>query len=291
MRIALATCETLPDLFTDDQMLAEALRRRGAEAFPLVWSSEAAATETPDLCVIRNTWDYYLHPEAFLAWAEAMASRSVLLNPIALLRWNHHKGYLLELAAKRLPVVPTILAKHGRDMNVAALSAAAAWGDVVVKPAISAGAYRTGRYRGEDPAAQIHLQGLLQEGDALLQPYLSSVETYGERSFLFIGGELTHAVKRTQALTEGVGIERTMERVIPTEEERRIACEVMAALPVAPTYGRVDLAPDAQGRPLVMEVEVMEPRLFLQECPEALEKFADLLASLAAGAQGRSVRD
>jgi glutathione synthase/RimK-type ligase-like ATP-grasp enzyme len=103
------------------------------------------------------------------------------------------------------------------------------------------------------------------------------VETYGERSFLFIDGELTHGVKRTQALTEGVGIERLMERVTPTQEEREIAHAVMAALPAIPLYGRVDLAPDAQGRPLLMEVEVIEPRLFLQECPEALEKFADAL--------------
>jgi len=277
VRIALATCETLPELFTDDQMLMEELCRRGAEAFPLVWSSEEARAIAPDLCVIRNTWDYYLRPAEFIAWAEETAARTELLNPFPLLRWNHHKGYLLELAAKKLPVVPTILVKQGRSMNLAALAAAAAWPEVVVKPAISAGAYRTGRYRAADPAAQIHLQELAQDGDALVQPYLPSVEAYGERSFLFIDGELTHAVKRTQALTEGVGIERLMERVTPSDEERHIAHAVMAALPVAPLYGRVDLAPDAEGRPLLMEVEVMEPRLFLQECPEALEKMADAI--------------
>jgi len=277
VRIALATCETLPELFTDDQMLMEALRRRGLDAFPLVWSSEVARELTPDLCVIRNTWDYYLRPAVFMAWAEGMAARSELQNPFPLLRWNHHKGYLLELAARKLPVVPTVLVKQGRELNIAALAGAAAWPEVVVKPAISAGAHRTGRYRGEDPAAQAHLLDLSREMDALVQPYLPSVETYGERSFLFIEGELTHAVRRTQALTEGVGIERTMERVMPTEEERRIAYAVMAALPAAPLYGRVDLAPDGEGRPLLMEVEVMEPRLFLQECPEALEKLADAI--------------
>jgi len=281
VRIALATCETLPELFTDDQMLMEALRRRGAEAFPLVWSSEEAREIAPDLCVIRNTWDYYLRSTEFLSWAEEIAERTELLNPFPLLRWNHHKGYLLELAAKKLPVVPTILVKQGRNMDLAALTTAAAWPEVVVKPAISAGAYRTGRYRGEDPAAQAHLLDLSKDADALVQPYLPSVETYGERSFLFIEGELTHAVRRTQALTEGVGIERTMDRVTPTDEERRIAHAVMAALPVAPLYGRVDLAPDAEGRPLLMEVEVMEPRLFLQECPEALEKLADAILSRA----------
>lgn len=277
MRIALATCETLPELFTDDQLLMEALKRRGAEAFPLVWSSREAREIAVDLCVIRNTWDYYLRPADFIGWAEGMAARCALLNPFPLVRWNHHKGYLLELAAKKLPVVPTILVKQHRPLPVGPLAAAAAWSEVVVKPAISAGAHRTGRYAAQAPEAQRHLQELVLEGDALIQPYLPSVETYGERSFLFIDGELTHGVKRTQALTEGVGIERLMERVTPTQEEREIAHAVMAALPAIPLYGRVDLAPDAQGRPLLMEVEVIEPRLFLQECPEALEKFADAL--------------
>ncbi len=277
MRIALATCDTLPELFLDDQLLMEALHKRGAEAFPLVWSSEEARTSSPDGCVIRNTWDYFHHPTEFLAWAEGMATRATLLNPFPLLRWNHHKGYLLELAARQLPVVPTILVRQGRPLPIAPLALAAAWPEIVVKPAISAGAHRTARYAAADSAAQTHLAELTLEGDALLQPYLPSVEAYGERSFLFIDGQLTHGVRRTQALTEGVGIERTMERVTPSEAERTVSQAVLAALPVAPLYGRVDLAPDAEGRPLLMEVEVIEPRLFLLECPEAVEIFADAI--------------
>ena len=283
MRIALATCATLPELFTDDQMLAEALRRRGAEAFPLVWSSEEGRSMAPDLCVLRNTWDYYLRPEEFLAWAQEMAARSTMLNPFPLVRWNHHKGYLLELAAKQLSVVPTLLVKQGRRAKVALLAEAAAWSEVVVKPAISAGAHRTGRYRAEDPAAQTHLEELTLNGDALVQPYLPSVEHYGERSFIFIDGVFTHAVRRTQALAEGVGLDRTMERVQPTEAELSLAREVLTALPTATLYARVDLAPADDGRPLLMEVEVIEPRLFLQECPEALEALADALVRRAPG--------
>jgi len=283
MRIALATCATLPELFTDDQMLAEALQRRGAEAFPLVWSSEEGRTMAPDLCVLRNTWDYYLRPVEFLAWAEGMAARTTLWNPFPLVRWNHHKGYLLELATRKLSVVPTVLVKQGRHVEIALLAGAAAWNEVVVKPAISAGAHRTGRYRAEDPAAQTHLNELTQDGDALVQPYLSSVEHYGERSFIFIDGVFTHAVRRTQALAEGVGLDRTMERVQPTETELCLAREVLAALPAAPLYARVDLAPADDGRPLLMEIEVIEPRLFLQECPEALEALAEALVRRTPG--------
>lgn len=281
--LALATCETLPELFTDDQLLMAALRRRGIEAYPLVWSCAEAATAKPDVCVLRNTWDYYHRPEAFLAWAEAMSARSSLLNPFPLVRWNAHKGYLLDLATRKVPTVPTLLARQGRPLPVAALALAAAWTTVVVKPAISAGAHRTLRFEAADPQAQLHLEALVQDGDALIQPYLPSVEAYGERSFLFIGGRYTHAVKRTQALTEGVGIERLMDRVEPTEAEMAVCAQVLATLPqcvegIRPAYARIDLAPDAEGRPLLMEVEAIEPRLFLQECPEALDAFADHLA-------------
>jgi len=275
MRIALATCETLPELFTDDQLLMAALRQRGAEVFPLVWSSEEACTRELDCCILRNTWDYYLRPAEFLAWAEDMATRATLLNPFPLVRWNHHKGYLLELATKKLPVVPTILVKQGRSLDIALLAGAAAWVEVVVKPAISAGAHRTSRYRFDDPAAQTHLAELTQDCDALVQPYLPSVETYGERSFIFIDGIFSHAVRRTQALSEGVGLWQTMMRVQPTEAELSLAHDVLAALPTTTLYARVDLAPDQDGHQLLMEVEVIEPRLFLQECPEAVEALAN----------------
>lgn len=277
MRIALATCETLPELFADEHLLIEALRMRGAEAHPLVWSHPEAAEARPELCVLRNTWDYYHRPEEFLAWAEAMAGRTRLLNPFPLVRWNAHKGYLLDLAARKVPTVPTILVKRGRALPVAPLALAAAWTEVVIKPAISAGAHRTARFQAADPAAQTHLEGLAAEGDALLQPYLPSVEGYGERSFLYFGGRFSHAVLRTQALTEGVGIERTMQRVEPTAAELALGEQVLAALPHPAVYARVDLAPDAEGRPLLMEVELIEPRLFLQECPEAADRFAEAL--------------
>ncbi len=276
--IALATCATLPELFRDEQLLAEALDRRGIQAHALVWSSEEARTATPDLCLLRNTWDYYLHLEAFLAWAEDLSRRTRLWNPFPLVRWNAHKGYLLDLERRGIPVVPTALLPSGSACDLRGLAVERGWRDLVLKPAVSAGAHRTARFpEVADPAAQAHLDGLLADLDALVQPYQTAVEGYGERSFLFIDGELTHAVKRPAALTEGVGIERTMARVRATPAEARLARETLAALPWTPMYARVDLVPDRDGASRVMEVEVIEPRLFLQEAPHAVERLADAL--------------
>ncbi|HOD33905.1 MAG TPA: hypothetical protein PKO12_10525, partial [Holophaga sp.] len=180
----------------------------------------------------------------------------------------------------KVPTVPTLLARRGRPLPVAALAAAAGWTEVVVKPAVSAGAHRTARHVSADPAAQAHLDELVADGDALIQPYLVGVEGYGERSFLVIDGQLTNGVRRPQALTEGVALDRTLERVTPTDLEGERVRLALAALPVEPLYARIDLVPGLDGSPVVMEVEVIEPRLFLQECPEALERFADALIKI-----------
>lgn len=296
--VALATCATLPELFADEHLLMAALDRRGVEARPLVWSTDPGPTgETGgarrgepwfDACILRNTWDYYLHLEAFLAWAEGVSDRVPLWNPLPLVRWNAHKGYLLDLSERGIPIVPTVLLPRGTAFDLAGTLAARGWSDVVLKPAVSAGAHRTRRHReGRLDVAQAHLEDLLQgpdPQDALLQPYLAAVDGYGERSFLVIDGELTHAVKRTAALTEGVGLERTMDRVEPTEAEAALAHRTLAALPFAPLYARVDLVPDGEGNPQVMEVEVIEPRLFLQEAPHAAERFAAAILRRLEGA-------
>lgn len=280
MRISLATCETLPHLFADDQLLAAALRARGARVEPLIWSSPEGAEACPDLCVLRNTWDYYLRLPDFLAWAEGMAGRCSLVNPLPLVQWNAHKSYLLQLATRQIPSVPTFLVRQGRNMNVAIAAGAVGWSEVVIKPAVSAGAHRTARFATTDPAAQSHLEDLARDVDALIQPFLPGVSDPGERSLVFIGGTFSHAVRRTQAMEEGVGLERLMTRVEPSAEELDVACRVLAALPAEPIFVRVDLVQGLQGTPVVMEVEAIEPRLFLQECPEAVDRLADALMQL-----------
>ena len=285
MDIALATCATLPELFRDDQLLADLLRNKGLDARPLIWTSEEARTVRPKACVIRNTWDYHHRREAFLGWASSMEGRCPLFNPCATIHWNSHKGYLQDLACHCIPVVPTLWVKRESPMDVIREIAATGWKEVVVKPAVSAGAHRTVRLpasAGEEIQRQV--QFITLDADVMVQPYLPSVEGYGERSFLFVDGLLTHAVKRPPALTMGTCTDRDLERVEPTGDERQLAEAVMAALPWPVLYGRVDLAPGPDGMPLLMELELIEPRMFFTEAPEAAERLAQaLVRKVAAG--------
>jgi glutathione synthase/RimK-type ligase-like ATP-grasp enzyme len=272
VRIGLATSAAFPDLFSDDEPLRAALLARGAEVVPLVWDADHDWTAY-DLVVIRSTWDYHERRDAFVAWA---ASVPRLANSARVVRWNTDKTYLRDLADVGLPVVPTA-------WSPASLGDVP-WDDVVVKPAVSAGARDTMRCRRDDPEGAALLDRIRANGVAMVQPYLASVEDYGERSLLFAGGVHTHAVRRNPALSTH-GEERYDARLVDaTGEELDLAYAVLAAAPEPVLYARVDLVRDDAGEPLLIELEVTEPQLFLRFSPEAAETLADAVVARAGSA-------
>jgi glutathione synthase/RimK-type ligase-like ATP-grasp enzyme len=226
--------------------------------------------------VLRATWNYFSHHVAFLAWAERCAAATPLWNPVTVIRWNSHKGYLHELAAAGLPVVPTRLYRRGSQVALA--EAAGAWPRVVIKPAISAGSFCTTVVGRQDVVrGQAFLDAALAERDMMVQPYFSSVETHGERSLVWIDGAFSHEVRKSARFTGD------QERVTPAVEigrdERAVAERVLAAAPGPLLYARVDLARDDAGTPHLMELELIEPSLFFLAHPPAADRLAAAIAA------------
>jgi len=189
-------------------------------------------------------------------------------NPPAVLRWNSHKGYLRDLAARGVPIVPTRWLERGTPVGLARLLRDAAWSDAVVKPAVSASAHGTWRTSFETASAdQRQLDELLRAGDVMVQPFMSEVRDAGEWSFLFLGGRFSHAVlKRPGA---GAGDYRvqwefggTADAMVPPGNLVADAEAVMTAVPGNPLYARVD-GVERDGRLVLMELELIEPHLFL----------------------------
>jgi hypothetical protein len=273
--VALATCAPLPEPDLDEPLLCAALERAGIRARVLAWDDRAAPFAAARLTVLRSTWNYPHRPADFLRWAAALGPR--LLNPPPVVRWNTHKSYLDDLARAGLPVVPTRILRRGSSAVLGSLLADAGWPTVVVKPAISAGSLHTRRMaRDELGSHQAWLEAMVAERDMMVQPYLDSVEGYGERAIVAIDGELTHAVRKSPRFAGG---EEHVSAAVPLRpEERRFA---RAALDLAQArfpeprllYGRVDVARDARGELVLMELELVEPSLFLLQCPAALERF------------------
>jgi hypothetical protein len=281
-RVALVTSDLYPDLYADDHPLRDALRARGVAVDAVRWDDPAADWAAYDLTVLRSPWDYSARRDAFVAWARSVPR---LANPADVVEWNTDKRYLRELAAAGIPVTPTVYIQPGCPWLPPAS------GEWVIKPSISAGSQDTGRYALPEQAelASAHVSRLGAAGrTAMIQPYLAAVDTTGETAVLCTPdatGELTysHAIRKGPLLTgpdTGVPAGEYREEIsarLPTESELDVVARVLAAIPGGAKrllYARVDLIPGPDGAPVLLELELTEPSLFLRHADGAADRLA-----------------
>jgi hypothetical protein len=283
-RVALVTCAAFPDLWKDDHPLRDALRERGAGVEAVRWDDPEADWSSYDLTVIRSPWDYTDRPEAFVAWARSVPR---LANPADIVAWNTDKRYLGELAAAGIPIIPTEFVGPGESWTPPA------GGEWVVKPTVSAGSRDTARYLlpEQAEAAAAHVRRLAGAGrTAMVQPYLSAVDTDGETAVLCTpdaAGELTfsHGIRKgAMLLNRGdVPVDLNEERITPrspSPAQLELAARVLDVVPGGAKrllYARVDLIPGPDGAPTLIELELTEPSLFLLHAPGAADRLADAI--------------
>lgn len=309
-RIGLVTCSRLPDLDPEDTPLLTALAARGASADAVVWDDAAVEWADYDLVVVRSAWDYAQRRDEFLAWAERVSALTRLANPLPVIAWNTDKHYLRELEAAGVRIVPTQWLEPERHLSSRALHTRfPAHGEMVIKPAVSAGSLDTGRYTAIDPQSRglaiAHARRLLGENRTVMaQRYLTSVDTVGERAHVFVDGEYSHSVRKGAMLdgpdvaVDGMYKEERISAVETSADEIRMAQDVIATarrlLEEGPgtgeaepfLYARVDVVSDDDGRPVLMELELVEPSLFPSFAEGALERIADAIVQRAGGAEG-----
>jgi glutathione synthase/RimK-type ligase-like ATP-grasp enzyme len=276
--IALVTCEAARDLDDDLPLLGAAL----PESTVVVWDDQDVDWGTFDVVIIRSAWDYHLRHEAFLGWARRVESLTHLWNPVDVITWNTDKRYLAGLERSGVPTVPTAFVAPGSDTHGLELG-----GDIVVKPSVGAGSNGVFRARGDSRAARCHIDELLAAGrTAMVQPYQIDVETRGETGLVYLAGEYSHAFTKSAILAAPVTWEADLvaeEQIAPHRAEpaeRRLGDQVIDLLP-ATAYARIDLLPTADG-PVVLEVEVTEPSLYLRFDPGAPARAASAFRSLVA---------
>lgn len=278
MTVALVTCARLPETDPDQAPLSAALAEADIDSKLCVWTDDAVDWSSYDVVVLRSTWDYFEDRERFLRWAERVASLSQLWNPLQVVRWNTHKSYLLDLDRRGVPVVRTHLV-GAADRDLAAICDARNWSDVIVKPAVSAASFET--HRMSRDALDERLFGRLRaEREMMVQPFVDSVTECGERAVVVIDGEVTHSVRKEPRLA-GQNERVTGPHPI-ADDERQLAEAALSALEQPILYGRVDMARDSSGAPMVMELELTEPSLYFSQGPRALARFvAGIRARLA----------
>ncbi|MGB5104388.1 MAG: hypothetical protein WBO04_13885 [Steroidobacteraceae bacterium] len=287
-RIALVSAREALALDEDMVPLVAALQAQGAEVGTPSWDDAAVDWSGYDLAVLRSTWDYVDRIDEFLAWAERCAACTRLVNGPDVVRWNTDKHYLRDLAQAAVPIVPTRFAEPGSRASAELVRFLDEWGceEFVVKPAIGAGSRDAARHRrGDGGRAVAHLQALLDAGrSAMLQPYLARVDEHGETAAIYLGGTYSHAIRKGPLLR--VGDELVAGLFAPEQitarmadaDELRVAEAALSAIPFErPTYARVDMIRDGGGGPVVLELELTEPSLFLAHAPGAAERYAAIL--------------
>lgn len=280
-RIALATSAAFPE-GVDEQRLAAEL-----DATWAVWDDPAVDWSAFELVVVRSVWDYSERVDEFLAWTRTPAR---LANPADLLAWNADKRYLGELTAAGLPTVETRLLAPGEAL---AADDPLLDGELVVKPTVSAGARDTSRFapdereRRDALVARIHASGRT----AMVQPFVASVDERGESALLLFDGRFSHAIEKGRILEPGAdpivdhGHLPEIRAYLPTADERAVAEHAIAVVAErfgsVPLYARVDLVGGDDGRPLLLELELTEPYLFLDHAETATRTFADAIRARA----------
>ena len=263
-------------------LLVTALEQQSIGVVIAPWDDATPWSSVP-LVVVRSPWDYSDAHQEFLAWARGVAAVTNIVNPLEVLEWNSHKSYLLALASAGVPTVVTTLVPRGASDDDLARALAVYPGEIVIKPAVSVGAIGALRSASGSDDAAAHLAELASTGDVLVQPLARAVLDHGESSLIYFGGEFSHAIRKLPAPGDYRVQEHHGGRVVahtPTEDEFAVAAATLAAAPAATAYARVDLV-QVNGSAAVMELEAIEPQLFLDHDPDAAARFATHLATAA----------
>lgn len=280
--IAFLTMHSLAGFECDDELMVAPLLQRGIEVVFVPWRQPTDWTAFQAV-IVRSPWDYQTHCAEFLAVLRTIdRSGTPLWNPLLLMEWNLHKSYLLELAAQGIPIVPTVRGKNLTAETLRALPDHWNCSEIIIKPIIGAGASRTHRLRApwtefaERAAVADHYNA-----EYLAQPFLSSITEEGEFSLIYFQSRLSHAILKTPRAGDFRSQEEfgsRLQEITPDNELREHGDRVLAALPGRPLYARVDLIRHAGGFSL-MEVELIEPALYLSKSQGAAERFAEALQS------------
>jgi len=276
MQLRIASCRPLPEPDPDEDILLSALHEAGIKAKICAWNDPAEDWDKAVPTIIRSTWNYIHSIPEFSLWLSRVQLAAPLWNSENIVRANLHKSYLLRLADAGVSVTPTVLLERNSTIPLSTVLHEKNWRDIVLKPAVGAGSFATYRIKTPLSADSEGLfSNLICERDLLVQPYLQSVEQYGERALVWIAGEFTHAVRKTARFSGEV--EHVSEAVEISPAERSLGEAALEWFGSELLYGRVDVALNEVGLPVVMEVELIEPSLFLAQKPRAIQRLVTAL--------------
>ena len=275
----------LRNILHDDRLLSEALATHGLTTARVDWSDPTVDWSAFRLAVFRTPWDYFERYAAFTDWLRRAERQLPFINDARTVWWNLDKHYLGDLERRGVAIVPTVYHEAGSPETLPALIARTGWTEGVLKPCVSGAARHTYRMDAANAAAlQAQLAPVLAAEAFMYQPFVRDIQVGGERSLMVLDGVATHAVQKVPKagdfrVQDDHG--GTWSPYVPTAEEVAFAQRAIAAVEPHPQYGRVDIVRGNDGQLQLMELELIEPELWLRSKPEAAARLAAAVARAA----------
>ena len=286
-RIAFLTMDSLDGFVSYDALVSDCLALRGLAVDDVSWRNSRANWDDYEMVIIRSPWDYQHSVDEFMAVLENIdASSAVLWNSLEVVRWNIRKTYLQKLHDQGIAIVPTQFIESPTESQIRGMFDVFGSDQIVIKPVIGANANDTFWLRPNSSADLLkQIETLYQGRLALLQPFIQSVVEYGETSHIFFDGQHSHRVLKTPKAGDFRVQEEHGSRIQLIQPDLAlIQCAKRALEPVPrqTLYGRVDLVELSNGQQAVMELELIEPSLYLTYDPDSAARFADAIQRCSA---------
>lgn len=272
MKIAIASCSNLPDWEHDDETFFETLTSHQIEYQVVAWDADIDWSQF-DACLLRTTWDYQERFPEFTQWIEDVSKQTTLLNSKSIVLWNSHKSYLKDLQDNGVVIAPSEWLLQGGNYNIQAIMQKRGWQKGFIKPLIGANARECCRFENTVAGiseAQAHVDRLTPTEDLVLQPYLASVEEFGETSGIFFDHEFSHGtrkvpVKGDYRVQDDYGAKDYLYEL--NEKEAEVAAKALAWVEKKFNrllYARIDFLHGDNGEAYLNEMELIEPSLFFR---------------------------
>jgi len=287
--ITLLTCRAYykPDIVTpyiqnillEQELLKSAFEAQGLKVDITYWDNPTYEWQETKSVLFRTIWDYFERFDEFWEWLEQVKTKTRLINSYELIKWNIDKHYLKDMSSWGIETVPTYFADKGCNMKLHEIAKRNQWKDLVIKPAISASAFKTYKILANEIQANEKLfNSLVQERNMLVQPYFETITQLGEASLMVFDGKFTHAIlKKAQPgdfrVQDDFG--GTVHNYIPTKAEINFAEKVFETCKTKPVYGRVDIVWDNDKNFYLSELEIIEPELWIRNYPKCAERIAE----------------
>ena len=287
--VTLVTCRAYyePDKITpyiqnilyEQELLKSSLEAQGLKVNVTFWDNPSYKWQETKSLLFRTVWDYFERFDEFWEWLEQVKTKTRLINSYELIKWNIDKHYLKDMSSWGIETVPTYFADKGCNMKLHEIAKRNQWKDLVIKPAISASAFKTYKILANEIQANEKLfNSLVQERNMLVQPYFETITQLGEASLMVLDGKFTHAIlKKAQPgdfrVQDDFG--GTVHNYIPTKAEINFAEKVFETCKTKPVYGRVDIVWDNDKNFYLSELEIIEPELWIRNYPKCAERIAE----------------